>query len=103
MGELEAKMAAAGFRPDTLPKRLNEGTPVLEGVVSSVFPAGGKPWASISLGAKDNVVKGMKFNVVNNNEFLGYLTTEPNEATGVLDGPAVEKVHTGDQVKTQLQ
>jgi len=106
LGELEAQMASAGFRRDTLPKRLNEGSPVLEGVVSSVFPAGGKPWASISLGAKDNVVKGMKFNVVNNNEFLGYLTiqtTEPNEATGVLDGPAVEKVHTGDQVKTQLQ
>ena len=41
-----------------------------------------------------------------NTKDLGYLTiqtTEPNEATGVLDGPAVDKVHTGDQVKTQLQ
>lgn len=106
MDDLESKMRAAGFQRDTLPKRSNEGTPVLEGVVSSVFPAGGKPWASITIGSKDNVVKGMKFNVVNNNEFLGYLTiqtTEPNEATGVLDGPGADKVHTGDQVKTQLQ
>lgn len=100
------KIAKAGFKLDTLPDRSNEGTPVLEGVVKDVFPAGGKPWASITLGSKDNVTKGMKFNVINNSEFLGYLTiqtTEPNEATGVLDGPAVDKVHTGDQVKTQLQ
>jgi regulator of replication initiation timing len=78
----------------------------LEGVVKDVFEAGGKPWVSVSIGAKDNVSKGMKFNVVNNNEFLGYLTiqtTEPNEAAGVLDGPKVQKVRQGDQVKTQLQ
>lgn len=106
LDELKVKMAKAGFKEDTLPDRGGEGTPVLEGVVKDVFPAGGKPWASITLGSKDNVRKGMKFNVINNSEFLGYLTiqsTEPNEATGVLDGPAVEKVHTGDQVKTQLQ
>ena len=48
----------------------------------------------------------MRFNVVNNNEFLGYLTvqtTEPDEAAGVLEGPGVTKVKQGDQVKTQLQ
>jgi len=104
--DLEARMKKAGFTRETLPARVAEGTPVLEGVVKDVFSAGSKPWASITLGSKDNVTKGMKFNVINNNEFLGYLTiqtTEPNEATGVLDGPAVEKVHTGDQVKTQLQ
>ena len=78
----------------------------LEGVVKDVFEAGGKPWVSVSIGSKDNVEKGMKFNVINNNEFLGYLTiqtTEPTEAAGVLDGPKVEKVRQGDQVKTQLQ
>jgi len=104
--QYKMKIAKAGFKLETLPDRSNEGTPVLEGVVKDVFPAGGKPWASITLGSKDNVTKGMKFNVINNSEFLGYLTiqsTEPNEATGVLDGPAVDKVHTGDQVKTQLQ
>jgi predicted nucleic acid-binding Zn-ribbon protein len=106
LADLKMRVAKAGFKPDTLPDRSNEGTPMLEGVVKEVFPAGGKPYASITLGSKDNVVKGMKFNVVNDTQFLGYLTiqsTEPNEATGVLDGPAVDKVHTGDQVKTQLQ
>jgi predicted nucleic acid-binding Zn-ribbon protein len=103
---LQIKVKNAGFTESTLPNRGFAGTPVLEGVVSSVFNAGNKPWASITIGAKDNVEKGMKFNVVNNSEFLGYLTiqsTEANEATGVLEGPKVEKVHTGDQVKTQLQ
>ena len=70
------------------------------------FNAGGKPWAYISLGSKDNVKKDMRFNVVNNNEFLGYLiiqSTEPNNAAGVLEGPGVNKIKSGDQVKTQLQ
>jgi predicted nucleic acid-binding Zn-ribbon protein len=106
LDDLRLKVVQAGLSPENLPKRTAEGTPTLEGVVNQVFTAGSKPWASISLGSKDNVVKGMQFKVVNNNEFLGYLTiqtTEPNEATGVLDGPNVEKVHAGDQVKTQLQ
>ena len=71
---------------------------------------GGDPWTigvgHTSAAGAPNVVKGMKFHVVNNSEFLGYLiiqSTEPNEATGVLDGPGVERVHTGDPVKTQLQ
>lgn len=104
---LEAKVKAAGFADTSLlPSRSTAGTSPIEGVVSAVFDAGGKPWASISVGAKDNVTKDMKFNVVNNNEFLGYLiikTTEPNEAAGVLEGPKVDKVKSGDIVKTQLQ
>jgi septal ring factor EnvC (AmiA/AmiB activator) len=106
LSDLESKVESAGFNFNTLPNRTNRGTPALEGVVSSVFQAGGKPWAYISLGSKDNVTKDMKFNVVNNNQFLGYLTiqsTEPNAAAGVLEGPAVDKVKSGDQVKTQLQ
>jgi hypothetical protein len=110
MGEnqqMKERMAGAGF-PDagSLPNRTGRGSEPLEGVVSGVFNAGGKPWASISLGSKDNVAKGMQFKVVNNNEFLGYLTvqtTEPTEAAGVLEGPGVTKVKQGDQVKTQLQ
>jgi myosin heavy subunit len=106
LDDLTNKAIAAGMKPDNMPKRTSEGTPQLEAVVSSVFNAGNKPWASITIGSKDNVEKGMKFNVVNNKEFLGYLTiqtTEPTEAAGVLEGPAIEKVKTGDQVKTQLQ
>lgn len=104
--DLKTKVLAAGFTEMTLPKRSSEGMPSLEGVVQGVFTAGNKPWATISIGSKDMVEKGMQFKVVNNNEFLGYLTiqtTEPKEAAGVLDGPRVEKVRTGDQVKTQLQ
>jgi uncharacterized protein HemX len=104
--DLQSKVKTAGLDIGNLPKRGNEGAPQLEAVVSSVFNAGSKPWASITIGSKDNVEKGMKFNVINNNEFLGYLTiqtTEPTEAAGVLEGPKVEKVKTGDQVKTQLQ
>jgi hypothetical protein len=106
LDDVTNKVKAAGMNIGNLPKRGNEGTPQLEAVVSSVFNAGGKPWASVTIGSKDMVEKGMKFNVVNNKEFLGYLTiqtTEPTEAAGVLEGPKVEKVKTGDVVKTQLQ
>jgi SMC interacting uncharacterized protein involved in chromosome segregation len=105
LSDLENKVADAGYNFNTLPNRTNRSTPHLEGVVSSVFNAGGKPWAYISLGSKDNVTKDMRFNVINNNEFLGYLiiqSTEPNAAAGVLEGPGVNKIKTGDQVKTQL-
>ena len=103
---LRKRIADAGFSPDSLPSRTTAGTQPLEGVVHNVFLAGNKPWASISLGSKDNVTRGMRFNVHNDNQFLGYLTiqsTEPTEAAGVLEGPGVDKVKTGDQVKTQLQ
>jgi uncharacterized protein HemX len=106
LDDLQRKVAATGMDIKNLPKRGNEGTPQLEAVVSGVFNAGSKPWASITIGSKDNVEKGMKFNVINNNEFLGYLTiqtTEPTEAAGVLEGPKIDKVKQGDQVKTQLQ
>jgi septal ring factor EnvC (AmiA/AmiB activator) len=106
LDDLQRKVQNAGLDIGNLPKRGNEGTPQLEAVVSGVFNAGSKPWASITIGSKDNVEKGMKFNVINNNEFLGYLTiqtTEPTEAAGVLEGPKIDKVKTGDQVKTQLQ
>jgi peptidoglycan hydrolase CwlO-like protein len=106
LDDLQSKVKMAGLDIGNLPKRGNEGAPQLEAVVSGVFSAGSKPWASITIGSKDNVEKGMKFNVINNNEFLGYLTiqtTEPTEAAGVLEGPKVDKVKTGDQVKTQLQ
>jgi hypothetical protein len=103
--DLVARVEATGMKIAALPQR-QAGGPALEGVVTSTFPAGGKPWASISLGSKDNVAKGMKFNIHNSQEFLGYLTiqsAEPTEAVGVLEGPGVDKIKPGDQVKTQLQ
>lgn len=104
--ELDAKFVAIGVDPKSAPRRTSAGTPTLEGVVNTVFNAGGKSWASISIGSKDNVTKDMKFNIINDKEFLGYLTIqtiEPNEAAGVLEGPKVERIKTGDLVKTQLQ
>jgi predicted nucleic acid-binding Zn-ribbon protein len=106
LDKLQREIDDRGIKLNEIAKRTYEGTPSLEGVVEGVFSAGGKPWASITIGSKDMVEKGMQFKVVNNNEFLGYLTiqtTEPNQAAGVLDGPKVEKVRAGDQVKTQLQ
>ena len=103
--DLVAKVQGAGLNIAQLPQR-QAGGPALEGVVTSVFQAGGRPWASISLGGKDNVSKNMRFNIHNNQEFLGYLTiqsVEPTEAVGVLEGPGVNKVRPQDQVKTQLQ
>lgn len=108
LSSLQQKVADAGFNFATLPSRTGTGagTAPLEGVVTSVFNAGGKPWAAISLGSKDNVAKGMKFNVHNDKEFLGYLTiqdAQPTEAVGVLEGPGADKVKAQDHVKTQLQ
>jgi len=103
--ELVAKVEGAGLKIPQLQQRVPAGPP-LEGVITHRFSAGGKPWAQISLGARDNVTKGMRFNVHNDQEFLGYLTiqsVEPTEAVGVLEGKAPEKVKVQDQVKTQLQ
>jgi chromosome segregation ATPase len=103
---LQGKVRDAGFSLNTLPNRTNTGAPELEGVITHVFNAGGKPWASISLGSRQNVTKDMKFNVVNNNEFLGYLTivtADTDESAGVLEGPKVDKVRERDEVKTQLK
>jgi hypothetical protein len=106
LDDLQSKVKNAGYAIGNLPNRTNRGEQNLEGVVMRVFEAGGKPWASISIGSKDNVEKGTRFNVINNNEFLGYLTiqtAEPTDAAGVLEGPKVDKIKQGDQVKTQLQ
>ena len=103
--ELLAKVQAKGLRLEDFQHVVPAGPP-LEGVITQRFSAGGKPWAQISLGARDNVTKGMRFNVHNNQEFLGYLTiqsVEPTEAVGVLEGKAPEKVKVQDQVRTQLQ
>jgi len=76
----------------------------INGVVRSVEVLGGKKYATISVGSADNVTKGMKFNVVQGGEFLGYLTVDgvqPNEAYGQVEGK-VEKIQKGVEVKTQL-
>lgn len=85
----------------------NLGAPAINGVVRATNNINGIPYATISVGSSDNVVKGMTFNVIDRNkgQFLGQLTidsVQPNEATGHLQGPRISQVHAGTEVKTQL-
>ena len=78
----------------------------INGVVRSVEVIGGKKYATISVGSADNVIKGMRFDVVDTGagEFLGFLTVDsvqPNEAIGQVEGPRIEKIQKNVAVKTQ--
>lgn len=76
----------------------------LRGVVKAKRNINGIEYATISLGSADNVTRGMKFKVINKNNFLGYLvvdTVEPNEAVGHLEGPNLIQVGPGSEVRTQ--
>jgi hypothetical protein len=80
----------------------------INGIVRDFKNINGVPFATISLGSADQVTHGMKFNVIDptKNQFLGYLTVDTvgvHEATGRLDGPAVDKVRPNvSEVRTQL-
>jgi len=83
------------------------GAPKINGVVTDVRTIAGRPYATISVGSVDSVVKGMQFNVVDRDSgnFLGILTVdtvEPNESTGQLQGPKIADIRKGVEVKTQL-
>ncbi len=80
-------------------------TIALDGVVRDKTIIAGVPYATISIGSADAVQKNMQFKVIDGDQFLGYLTVdsvEPHEATGRLEGPHVDAVHQGVEVKTQL-
>ncbi len=99
MGVSPSQMASAQVR--------GAGAPAINGVIRSVRPIAGIPYATISVGSADSVSKGMEFKVVNRDsgEFLGMLTVdsvELNEATGRLSGPRVAEIRPGSEVKTQL-
>ena len=87
-----------------------QGEPLVrvEGIVRSKQNIGGIPYATISVGAADQVTRGMQFRVIDPNArdpFLAYLIVdrvEPNQAIGRLQGPHVNDVHPGVQVRTQL-
>lgn len=78
------------------------------GEVRATRNIGGVPYATISVGASDNVQRGTTFYVIDRRGgggFLGTLTVvnvEPNEATGRLSGPRVAQVGQGAEVRTQL-
>jgi hypothetical protein len=99
MGVSPAQLASAGTRLSA---------PSISGVIRDVRSINGIPYATISVGAADNVAKGMEFKVISHdtNKFLGVLKVdmvEQNEATGRLEGPDVAQVKKGADVKTQLQ
>jgi multidrug efflux pump subunit AcrA (membrane-fusion protein) len=80
--------------------------PKINGVVRDVRTIANLPYATISVGSADGVVKGMVFNIVERNgTFLGKLTidtVELNESTGRMTGPKIDQVAKGAEVKTQL-
>ena len=85
----------------------NLGAPPINAVVRDTRSINGIPYATISVGSADSVTKGMEFNVIDRDhaQFLGKLTidsVQPNEATGRLDGPGINSVHSGTEVRTQL-
>ena len=82
-------------------------SPPINGIVREVRVIEQVPYATISVGSADAVTKGMKFRVIDRSkgEFLGLLTVESveaNEASGRLDGPAINRVTRGSEVRTQL-
>jgi hypothetical protein len=89
---------------------LNEQQPnrnpgiAINGVIRAKQDIAGVPYATISVGAADDVQRGMEFKVVNGGEFLGTLTVdavEQQEATGILKGPRLADIKPGVQVRTQ--
>ena len=76
----------------------------LKGVVQGRRQINGIEYATISLGSADSVTKGMRFKVIDRNNFLGYLTVdnvEPNQSVGHLEGPSLNAVRPGTEVRTQ--
>jgi len=105
---LTAIVKDLGGNPNTVGgNKANLGAVAINGVIREVKPINGIPYATISVGSADNVQKGMQFNVIDRDRglFLGQLTidsVEPTSATGRLDGPRINDVHAGTEVKTQL-
>jgi hypothetical protein len=88
------------------PAGIRGGAPKINGVVREVRTIAGKPYATISVGSVDSVVKGMQFEVVDrqSGNFMGILTVdtvEPTESTGQLSGPKVADIRPGTDVRTQ--
>jgi hypothetical protein len=91
----------------TGPAGVEGGAPPIDAVVRSTRPINGIPYATISVGADAQVKPGMKFQVIDRDkgDFLGELTIEQvdeKEATGKLEGPKIDEVRSGTEVKTQL-
>lgn len=87
---------------------LKAGAPAINGIVREVKTLDdNRQWATISVGSADSVAKGMEFKVIDrgSGSFLGILTVdrvEANEAIGILNGPKINDIKPGNEVRTQL-
>lgn len=105
---LRETMHKAGVSENNAPTINTEPLIRLQGVVQSKQDIGGVQMATISIGASDQVTKNMQFKVIDPNSktpFLGYLivdNVEPHQAIGHLQGPRVNEIRPGVEVRTQL-
>jgi hypothetical protein len=76
----------------------------LRGVIKETRTINQTLYGTISIGSAHNVQKGMRFKVVNDGNFLGYLTVDfvdAGEAVGHMDGPSLNQIRKGSEVRTQ--
>ena len=104
---LNDRVLALGGQPGQEGRTGGLAAPPINGVVLSTSNIGGVDYASISVGAEDDVLPGYRFTVIDNqtNEFLGFLTIErANDTTSIgrLSGPKVPQVGQNDIVRTRL-
>jgi hypothetical protein len=104
--QMGAQLKGVGLSGEQLAAAGSRVGPPVSGVIRTVRPIAGIPYATISVGSNAGVRRGMEMRVVNpqNGDFLGILTVESvelNEATGRLEGPKVAQIKQGNEVKTQ--
>lgn len=83
------------------------GAPPILAYVIRTTQENSMPYATINAGSKDQVKKGMKFQLVDKAKqlYLGELTIESideSQATGKIEGPHVANVTTNTEARTQL-
>jgi len=107
MARQASALKGAGLGTAEALSGVKPSAPSINGVITSVKPIAGIPYATINVGSAASVTKGMEFNVIDREQgaFLGKITVdavEPNEAVGRLEGPRVADVRPGNEVRTQL-
>lgn len=106
--KLTKQVKDLGGNPNVAVAGVKAGAPALNGIIREVRTLeDNRPWATISLGTADAVVKGMEFKVIDRGSgtFLGILTiqsVQANQAVGTLAGPKIAEIKVGNEVRTQL-
>lgn len=108
--KLAAFITQRGWDPQAIiaatPSGAALAAPSIEGIVREKSVINGNTFVTISVGSADGVAKGMKFSVVNGSDFLGIVTidtVDSDNSIGKLEGPKIDMVQKGDEVKTQLR